>query len=270
MRMGRPGIALISGLGVALVAAAAVILHQSRRITEVRQQHDAAVQSLREVQAALGQTRLQLSTALQKPSKPSEEDKTAIAQRDARIAQLTNELNDAQASLTQLQENLSTARDESEKELANSTQRYQKLQAEMQGQLDKLQKALSAAQVDAQNSHQKIADLEKANAGLQAESGKDSARTAAREHLLASLQDLDRRREAYLTSIGDRYRSITSQFRTMSGMLNSDRGQGSASAFSGPALDLIQNALTQCDNDFQHLSELNAQAFRIEKELSKK
>lgn len=270
MPMRRFQIAIVSVLGVALLAAAVAIIYQSRKLADVRQQRDTALQSLQETREELRKSQLRLSAALRKPPKPANIDKATIAQRDARIAQLTQQLSAAQASVTQVQEELSAAKDENEKKLASSSQHYQKLQAEMQDQLDKLQKALSSAQASVQDSHRRITDLEEANAKLEAEGGKESTRAAEREHILTRLQDLDRRRETYLRSIGDRYRNITTQFRTISGMLDSDRGQASSNAFSGTALGLIQNALSQCDNDFQHLSDLNAKAFQLEKKLSRK
>jgi hypothetical protein len=53
-------------------------------------------------------------------------------------------------------------------------------------------------------------------------------------------------------------------------MLDSSHGQQGSNAFSGAALDLIQNTISLADNDLQHLNELNAKAFQLEKKLSKK
>ena len=53
----------------------------------------------------------------------------------------------------------------------------------------------------------------------------------------------------------------------MSGMMDSNRGQNS-SALSGQAMDQIQNAISLTDNDLQHLNELNAKAFQLEKRLA--
>jgi len=268
MRMKRLQIALVSGLGVALVAAGGIILHQSRKLAAVRQQRETTFKSLRDAQEALRQSELRFASPLHTAPKPASDDKAIIARRDATIEQLTSELTAAQAGITQLQENLSAARDENEKALASSSQRYQALQAELQSRLDELQTELNSAQADVQSSRQRNAALQAANAQLRAANSEGSARAAEREHILSGLQDLDRRRESYLTSIADRYRNITSQFRTMSGMLNSNRGQDS-NAFSGAALDLIQNAISLSDNDLQRLSELNAKAFQLEKRLAK-
>lgn len=266
--MGRLQIAVVSVLGLALAAAGGVILHQSSKLEEVRQQRDSALQSLQESQEALHQSELRIASAMRHAPKQANGDKAAIAQRDATIEQLTNELNVAQTNITQLQEQLSTSKDENEKALESSRQRFQEEQKDLQSRLDQLQKQLDSAQADIQSSRQHIASLQKLNDQLSAANNQGSTRAAQREHILSRLQDLDRRRESYLRSIGDRYRNLTSRFRTMSGMMDSSRGQNS-NALSGPALDMIQNAISLTDNDLQHLSELNAKAFRLEKELSK-
>jgi chromosome segregation ATPase len=267
--MRRLHIAAVSALGVALVAAGVLIFHQFRQLAEVQQQRDAALRSLRESQEALRQSELRIAESMQERPAPESDGKAAIAKRDATIEQLTRDLNAAKASITQLQENLSASRNENAQALETSNQRLQEMRTDLQGRLDQLQQQLNSAQSEIQSSRQHITDLQKANDQLSTSNNEGSARAAEREHILLSLQELDRRRESYLTSIADRYRNLTNQFRTMSGMLASNRGQDSSS-FNGPALDMIQNAISLTDNDLQHLGELNAKAYRLEKQLSKK
>ncbi|HXH50028.1 MAG TPA: hypothetical protein VNM47_11855 [Terriglobia bacterium] len=267
--MRRLHIAVVSALGVALVAAGVLIFRQSRQLAEVQQQRDTALQSLRESQEALRQSELRIAESLQERPVPESDGKAAIAKRDATIEQLTKDLNAAKAGIAQLQENLSSSKIESAQAVETSNQRLQEMKTELQSRLDKLQQQLDSAQTEIESSRRHIADLQKANDQLSASNTEGSARMAEREHILLSLQDIDRRRESYLTSISDRYRNLTNQFRTMSGMLASNRGQDSSS-FSGPALDMIQNAISLTENDLQHLGELNAKAYRLEKQLAKK
>jgi len=269
MRMGRPQIILVSGLGVALFAAGGVIVFQSRKLAEFQQQREADLQTLRQTREALRQSELRGTAALVKPQSPARDAQAAIAQRDATIDQLNQAISEARSNITQLQSQISGARDEDQKALTGANQRYQKLEADSQSRLDAIQKELSDTQVGLQDSRRRIRELEKTNAKLASETSANALRGTEREQILANLQDLDRRRESYLTSIQDRYRDITTRFRTMTGMLNSPRNDNST-AFSGAALDLIQNAISLTDNDLQHLSELNAQAFRLEKKLQKK
>ncbi len=266
--MRRLNITVVSVLGIALVATAVVILHQSQKVADVRQQRDAALLSLRKTQEALRQSQIRLSAALRQPPKPAPDLEAKIKARDATIQQLTEKLKTAQGSITQLQQDLSASKDENQKAAETSNRSFQQMQTRLQGRLDQVQKELDSAQADLQSFRQRIASLQKTNDELQAESNKGATRVAEQKHILDRLQDLDRRRESYLTSIANRYRDLTSQFRTMSGMMDSSRGQNSG-AFSGQALDQIQNAISLTDNDLQHLSELNAKAFQLEKRLAK-
>jgi chromosome segregation ATPase len=268
-RMGRLEIALVSVLGVALLASAGVILFQSRRLAELARQQQASLQSLRETREALRQSERRAAAATAKAPESANENRAAHAQRDAAIQRLHSEISQARTSVTALQEQLSIARNESQQALAHADARSQELQSKWQNRLDALQLQLSSAQAGLQNARQRITALEGANASLRNEKSASSTQAAEQEKVLASLQDLDRRREVCLTSIADRYRDLTNRFRTMSGMLDANRN-GNSGAFSGAALDLIQNAITLTDTDLQHLSELNAKAFQLEKKLRKK
>jgi len=268
-RMGRSQIVLVAGLGVALLASAGVIFYQSRRLAEVQRKRDADLQSLRETRVALRQAERRNAEAAAKPQAPANDEKAVIAQRNATIEQLNHEISEAHISISELRGQLSDARNESQAKLASANERCQELQANWQSRFNALQQQFDSAQTALQNSRQRVAGLESANAKLRSESNGRSARADEREQVLANLDDLDRRREAYLSSITDRCRDIINRFRAMSGMLDSNRQQDS-SAFSGAALDLIQNAISLTDDDLRHLSDLNARAFRLQKELSKK
>ncbi len=269
MPMKRPPTILVWGLGIVLLAAVGVIVFQSRKLAEFQQQQQADLQSLRQTQEALRQSELGRAAAAAKAHPPARNDQAAIARRDATIKQLDAKLADAQSSISQLQAQLSKAQDNNQEDLASAKQRYQALQADWQKRYDTLQKELNVTKVEVKNSRQRVAALEKANARLASSNNTSSARISEQEQLLKELQDINRRREAHLASIQDRYQDITSRFRTMSGMLSSPRN-GNSTGFSGPALDLIQNAISLTENDLQRLSELNAKAFRLEKKLRKK
>ena len=266
--MSRLQTAVISGLGVALVASGGVILHQSGKLAQVRQQKTSALQSLQQSQEALHQSKLRIAALSNRPI-PVNKDKAVIAQQKATIQQLTSKLNAAQDSISQVQEKLANVKGQNQKALEASRQHSRKKQVELQARLDKLQQELTSTQAKIHSSTRRIADLEKQNTQLQNSNSGQSTRAAKREHILDKLQELDRRRESYLRSIADRYQNLTSQFRSMSGMMDSNRGQNS-SALSGSTLDMIQNSISLSQSDFQHLSNLNAKAFQLQKQLSGK
>lgn len=265
--MSRLNTAVISGLSVALVASGAVILHQTGKMSRVRQQRDAALQSLQQSRQALQQSKIRISSLRNRPI-PINKDKAVVAQQKTTIQQLTSQLKSARQSVSQVQEELASTKDQNQKALAASGRQSREIQSKLQARLAKLHQELASAKSKIQSSSRQIADLEKLNTQLQNSNSGQSTRIARREHILDRLQELDRRRESYLRSIANRYHNLTSQFRSMSGMMDSNRGQNS-SALSGSTLDMIQNSISLSETDFQHLSDLNAKAFRLQKQLSK-
>jgi chromosome segregation ATPase len=270
MRLGRLQFALVLTLGVALVVSLGMILRLSWRFAALERQRAADLRSLRQLEEALRQRELQKTPAEAESPAPPGDYQAALAKRNATIEQLNRELSEAQANIMGLQAQLLNSSDEREKALASADERHQKEQAELQGQLDALKQELESAQAESQASRQRLATLESDNAKLKSDNSAASARAAEFAGVVANLQDLDSRREAYLTSIMRRYREITSQFRAMSGMLGSSRDSNSASPFSDAALTRIQNAVSSADDDLRQLTELNAQARQLEKKLAKK
>jgi chromosome segregation ATPase len=268
-RLGRLEFALVLTLGVALVASVGMILRQSRRLAALERQQAADLQSLRELRQALRQRELQKTPAEAESPAPPGDYQATLAKRNVTIEGLNRELGEAQANIKDLQAHLSNSSDEREKALASANERHQKEREDWQSQLDAMKQQLDSAQAESQASRQRLAALEADNAKLKSDNSAGSARLAEFARVIADLQDLDRRRDAYLTSIMRRYRDITSQFRAMSGMLDSSR-EPKSSAFSDAALTRIQNAVSLADDDLRQLTELNAQARQLEKKLAKK
>jgi chromosome segregation ATPase len=269
-RLGRLEFVLVPILGVALLVSVGIILRQSRRLAALERQQAADLQSLREVREALRQPELQKTPAEAEASPtPLGVNQAALAKRDATIERLNRELSEAQANIQELQAQLSNSSDEHEKALASANERHQKEQEDWQSQLDALKQELDSAQAESQASRQRLAALEADNAKLKSNNSEGSARAAEIGREVAELQDLDRRRDAYLTSIMRRYRDVTGQFRAMSGMLDSNRDLKS-SPLSDAALTRIQNDISLADDDLRQLTELNAQASKLEKKLAKK
>jgi len=269
MPQARLRIALVLVLGVVLVAALGIILRQSRQLADLRRQGEADQRALRELREALRQLHLQQTPVETEDLNPPADLRAALARRGATIEQLNRELREAQASITQLQEQLSASRDEHEKALASASESRRKDQESWQGQIDALKQQLDSAEAESQASRQRITALEAENAKLKSATGEGSARAAEVARTITDLQDLGRRRDLSLTSLMRRYRDITSQFRAMSGMLDSSRDPNSSS-FSGAALLRIQNEISLADDDLRQLNDLNAQARQLEKKLTKK
>jgi chromosome segregation ATPase len=269
MRLRRLEIALLLALGVILVASTVVIYRLSKQLAAYRQQLADDAETLRKLRAALAERELQKVPAEGEESVAPGDERAALAKRNATIEQLNQELAEAQASMADLQAQLARSNDEREKALAAASERERQQREDWQNQLDSLKQELDSVQAETQASRQRIAALEAENAKLKEDNSAGSARAAEVARLVASLQDLDRRRDAYLTSIMRRYRDITNQFRAMTGMVDTSRDPSSG-AFTSAELTRIQNAVTSADDDLRQLSELNNQARQIEKKLARK
>ena len=269
-RLGRLEIALSVALGVALLASVGISLRLFWRLAALERQRAADLRSLGELQAALRQRELQKTPAEAENPAPAGDYRAALAQRNAALERLKGELSQAQAGITALQAQLLDSSEENQKALAAANERRQKERADFDSQLEASKQDLDSAQAELQASRQRLAALEADNAKLKGDNSAASARAAEFARLVAQLQDLDSRRDALLTSIMRRYRDITSQFRAMSGMLGSSRDSNPTSPFSDAALTRIQSAVSSADDDLRQLTELNAQASKLEKKLAKK
>jgi chromosome segregation ATPase len=269
MRLRRLEIALGLTLGAALIASLGIIIHQSRRLAVLERQQATDQQSLRELREALRQRDLQNTPAEAESRTPPSDQQAALAKRDAAIERLNQELDDAHARITGLQAQLSNSSDEQEKALASANEGYRKEREDWQSRLDALKQELDSAEAESEASRQRILALEADNAKLKSDNKESSARAAELGRVAADLEDVDRRRDPYLTSIMRRYRDLTAQFRAMSGMLDSSRDPN-ASAFGSEELTRIQNAVSLADDDLRQLNELNARALQLEKKLVKK
>jgi len=269
MRLGPPRIILELVLGAALVASLAMNFRQARQIIAGRHEREADRQSLRALEETLRQRELQKIPPQPANETPETVNPAALAKRDAALQRLNRELNEARAEISQLQTQLQQSSDERDQELASAKERDKKAQGDLQRQADELKQELDSAQAELQDSRERVAALEQNNAKLRSDSSEASGRSADTARVVADLEDLNQRREAYLTSIIRRYRDLTSQFRAMGGMLDSSRDPNS-SALSGAALSRIQNAVSATDDDLRQLSDLSARARDLEKKLSKK
>ena len=256
-------------LGVAFVASAGWIVHQRRQIRACRRQQTADQQTLHALRDALQQYGLQKVPAAVEGQALVGDYRAVVAKRDKAIGQLTLELSETRANIVGLQEQIKNSNDEHGKALASANESYRKDQGEWQNRLDGLKQELDASQADLQASRQRIAALETNNARLRGESSSNTTHASELSRAAADLQVLDRRREAYITSIMRRYRDITSEFRAMGAMIDSSHDTN-PSTISGPALTHIQNTVSQADDDLRQLSQLNDQAHQLESKLARK
>lgn len=256
-------------LGAVLATSVIVYLRQSRRLLEDERRLDTDAQTLRLLQEALRQKDLRMLSAVTPEEVPADGNHAGMAKKEAVIERLDRELAENRGASSSLQAQLSAANDQNAKAAASAADRLQKQQTDAQAQLDDSQKKLDAAVSESQIARQRAAALEADNAKLKTDAAAVTTRASDVGHIIAGLQDLDHRRDVYLTSILRRYRDITGEFRAMSGMLDTGHDPGS-NACSGAVLSRIQNAVSSAEDDMRQLSELNARAQKLQKQLDQK
>ncbi len=260
-------------LGAVLITSLVVILRQARRIAEYQRRQEADAQSLRLLRQALTQKGLQNVPTDIIEQAPAENDHAGIATREATIERLDHELAEAQATITNLQSQLASANDQSAQAQASAQEALQKQKADSQAQFDDLQKKIDAALAQSDIARQRVAALEADNAKLTAQTTAIGTQAGDLSRIVANLQDLNRRRDSYLTSILRRYRDITSDFRAMSSMLDTSHDpnrEPNGGACGGAFLGRIQSAVSSAEDDLRQINELNEREQKLEKQLPKK
>lgn len=269
MPQSRWRIALVVALSLAVAASLVMMLLQIRQIADLRRQTEFDQRALRALREALRQRNLQQIPVDTEDLNPPADPGAALARRRATIELLQRELDEAHASITQLQSQVTAYRDEREKVLTSVNESHRQEQESWQSQLDGLKQQIDSSEAESRALRQRTANLETENTKLKNATGEGSARAADFARTITDLQDLDRRRDLCLTSITRRYRDITNQFRAMSGMLDSSHDPNSSS-FSGAALLRIQNDMSLAEDELRQLNDVNAQARQLEKKLIKK
>ena len=269
MPQARWRIALVVALSLGLAASLVMTFRQVRQLAELRRQAESDQRALRALREALRQRDLQQIPVDTEDLNPPADQGATLARRRATIEQLQRELDDAHASMAQLQSQVTASRDEREKVLTSVNESHRKEQESWQSQVDGLKQQIDSSEAESRALRQRTANLETENTKLKNATGEGSARAAEVARTITDLQDLDRRRDLYLTSITRRYRDITNQFRAMSGMLDSSHDPNSSS-FSGAALLRIQNDMSLAEDELRQLNDVNAQARQLEKKLIKK
>jgi len=263
----------------ALLAASSAALWQTRQLEAARSRASEDAASLKQLRARLRAAQLQQPFASIAPPgetpapasttpRPSNKPAYLLAQREAEIGHLQRELNEAHAALHRLEARAASFDEERAQAAASANQRFTTAQSDYNAHLDDLNRQLRAAQNDAQAARQHLADFQAAADKLKSDQSSSAAKLAESTRLLATLEDLNRRRDGYIASILRRYRDLTEQFRAMSGVLASSRDQNSG-ALSESGLTRIQSAISQADDDLRQLNDLNSRAAQVEKKLAK-
>jgi hypothetical protein len=194
--------------------------------------------------------------------KPGENPEDLIA-----IQRLKLSLADANASMARLQSRL----DEAEariQELAVDNKRLAASEADLTPSLATANQTVDVLQKELKSLRDHSTQIEIAYQKLRDQTGADGQKLAQLQQLAADMLEIQQRRETYLTGIVRRYKQITEQYRSLGGVLQ-DQRTGTPAAGS-TEMARIQDAISLAEEDLRQLSNLDAQALRIQKKMAGK
>lgn len=176
-------------------------------------------------------------------------------------------LADANASITRL-ENRADEAEAQLQDLRIENKRLTGSEADLKENLAAANQTVDALQKELKSNHDRVTQVEIAYQKLRDQSGGDAQKIAQLQQLSAELQDIHQRQEVYLNGILRRYRQITEQYRSMSGVLQAQRTD--APAAGSADLARIQDSIAMAEEDLRQLNNLNAQARLIQKKMAGK
>lgn len=195
-------------------------------------------------------------------AKPAVNPEDAIA-----IARLKLSLADANAAIARLE----SRADEAQAQIHNlrlDNQRLTGSEGDLKENLAAANQAVDVLQRELKSSRDRVTQVEIAYQKLRDQSGGDVQKIAQLQQFATELQDIHQRREVYLNSILRRYKQITEQYRSMSGVLQTQRTDSPAAGSTD--LARIQDSIAMAEEDLRQLNNLNAQARLIQKKMAGK
>jgi chemotaxis protein MotB len=260
---------VLLGAAAAVVWQARVIRQQAARLAQLSAENGRLrqrVESLERQAAAAAAGAAPAPAAEEKnpsrPAGPASNPEDIIA-----IHQLKLNLADANSAIARLQTQVEEAEAKIQ-DLSLDNKRLSASEADLTQNLATANQAVDALQKELKSKSDRVTQIEIAYQKLRDQSGADAKKTAQIRQLAGELQDLYQRREVYLNNILRRYKQLTEQYRALSGVLDSQR----TDAPGGGSADLarIQDSISMAEDDLRQLTNLNAQALRLQKKMAGK
>lgn len=181
------------------------------------------------------------------------------------LVKLQADLAAAQNTTSELQARLQ----EIEADLARASQENQRLAAaeqELKESLAGEKRLLEAVQNELKTSNNRLLQTEASNLILHRQNRELSDKLAAAGRLLGELEEINRRRENYLTAILRRYRELTEQLRTLA--LRPEAGE--TRGLDAAEISRLQSAVAMTEEDLRQLGNLNNQAAQLQRKLAER
>ncbi len=181
-----------------------------------------------------------------------------IEGKDRELSNQGQALADLRLKITEFEQQLAETR---EQQLAELKRREAEM-AELSQKLETASRASAQAQADLEIRNKRLLQLEGDLRKQTEEARKQAARL---KQVFDDMDNLARRREAFMNNIQLRYREATDLFRALSLRLDSMR-DGTAAA--GNELSRIQNAVSLAEEDLRQLRTLHTRAAQLQRDLT--
>ncbi|MBM3813379.1 MAG: hypothetical protein FJW20_17280 [Acidimicrobiia bacterium] len=198
------------------------------------------------------------------PGAPAAGDEAARRELIKMLDAKQQQLDSTKAALTELQTKLA----EMEGRLTTVSAEGQQLAAaekDLRERLESSSRLADALQAEMKSRNDRLTQLQVANRDLLKRVEDTSRRLTRLASAGQEMEDINRRREVYMTGILRRYRELTDFYRNLALRVNTAEA---ATTLANVDLDRMQSAITLADEDMRQLRVLNAQAARLEKELA--
>jgi len=257
------------------LGALGIVIWQARRISLAEQRASNAEREVARLRSQASSLRVATAPAAPSPSvaaAPSTpasritEASVPEGGREAEFQALQSQLGEARGEADQLRARIGALEEDRTKAADAAQTRYTTAQADWQSRLDALNHQLEIAQSAAEASRNRTVAVEASLARQTSDQAASQARAAETRRLVATLQDLNRRRESYLNSILRRYRDVLGQLHAMGSVLDSSRDQ-SAGPVSNAALARIESTISLAEDDMRQLSDVNGRALEAERKI---
>lgn len=278
-RISQPGTRRTTVLLLAGVAAAALLLLvvQARRHVRIagelaaaqeriRQLHERAEQMGADNQALRARLVELGETAPPAPVLPRRPEVTSTVEQARLLVKLQQELSSSESALREAEARL---REFAEKfaRAAEDAKWSAALLEEYKEKLAGQTRVLEAVQAELKSRNERLVQLEATNLLLHKQNRQVEDESARQRALLRELEEINRRRENTLIAIMRRYRELADLFRAVAVQ---PAGRGETEATPGAELSRVQSALAMTEDELRLLTNLNAQAARLQRQLERR
>lgn len=174
------------------------------------------------------------------------------------LFQFRDKLTSANSAIAALQDRIHELETATQRSVEEN-RRLAASEADLKEQIAGSARVLIAIKDELKGKEQRLGQLETANNALRDENRANSSKLNQISGLLRDLEEINRRRETYLTAMLRRYKDVTEQYQALSARLDNPP----------PDMSRIQDSIAMAEEDMRQLASLNAQAARIRQRIGK-